>query len=417
MDEQKRDNIYSIWSGFMPELREKVKKIQKKCAKFGCDFIFEEIGEEIRVVEDKTDFDPETGKHPTYNLKFIIVHAEGTAVINGWQFVASVEHTEKGNIFSKALTDVEIPERYRCSDPYCEHCNSNRMRKGTFIVRNIESGEFKQVGHNCLMDYTHGMSASCASYFASLKEIFSEEEEKCPSGYGYREKYYDPREILLYTAETIRHFGFSKAENRGNSTRDVMTEFFDVDHGNTRYWEQEYIDSVREKMKSVGFDHDSDEANKMVDDALEWIGKQEATNDYMHNLKVVCSLDYATYDKFGLLVSLFPTFNRDLEIQEQRKLEAEQGKMSEHVGNIGDKVNVDVESVKCITSWTNSWDGYHEQTTYLWKIVGKDGNIFVWKTNKCMNEDKPPKSIKGTVKEHKVFREVKQTELTRCRIA
>lgn len=417
MDEQKRDNIYSIWSGFMPELREKVKKIQKKCAKFGCDFIFEEVGEEIKVVEDKTEFDPETGKHPTYNLKFIIVHAEGTAVINGWQFVASVEHTEKGNIFSKALTDVEIPERYRCSDPYCEHCNSHRMRKGTFIVMNIESGEFKQVGHNCLMDYTHGMSASCASYFASLKEIFSEEEERCPSGYGYREKYYDPREILLYTAETIRHFGFSKAENRGNSTRSAMTEFFDVEHGNTLYWKQEYIDSVREKMKSVGFNHDSDEANKMVDDALEWIGKQEAINDYMHNLKVVCSLDYATYDKFGLLVSLFPTFNRDLEIQAQRKLEAEQGKMSEHVGNIGDKVNVDVESVKCITSWTNSWDGYHEQTTYLWKIVGKDGNIFVWKTNKCMNEDKPPKSIKGTVKEHKVFREVKQTELTRCRIA
>ena len=414
MEEQKKENVYAIYAGFMGELRKKVEKIRKKCEKYGCDFVFEEIGEEIREVVDFTRIDPETGKHPKYNLKYIIVHAEGTAVINGWEFVASVEHTEKGNIFSKALTDIEIPTRYRCSDPFCEHCNSNRMRKGTFIVRNTESGEFKQVGHNCLMDYTHGMSASCASFFASLKSVFAEEEERMPSGYGYREQYFNTKEALRYAAETIRHFGYSKGENGADSTRGRMSDFFRCQHGGCAT--KEYTEAIRQIIIDVGFNADSDEATKMVADALAWLDTQEESNDYMHNLKVACTLDWTSYDKFGLLVSLFPTFNRELEREAQRKEEAEQGKASEYVGNIGDKVDVQIDAVRCITSWSNSYDGYHEQTTYVWKIIGKDGNIYTWKTQKWMDADKPPVSIKGTVKEHKEFREVKQTELTRCKV-
>ena len=55
-------------------------------------------------------------------------------------------------------------------------------------------------------------------------------------------------------------------------------------------------------------------------------------------------------------------------------------------------------------------------TTYLWKIVGKDGNVYTWKTSRWFDEDKAPAEIKGTVKEHKTFRDVKQTDLTRCKI-
>lgn len=99
---------YSIWEGFMNDLEKKVAKIQRKCSKFGCDFHFAKVGEEIREVEDFTRKDPETGKAPMkIKCKFIVVEAEGTAVINNWKFVASVEHTENGNIFSKAMTDVE----------------------------------------------------------------------------------------------------------------------------------------------------------------------------------------------------------------------------------------------------------------------------------------------------------------------
>jgi hypothetical protein len=408
---------YSVWEGFMGDLRKKVASIQKKCNKFGCEFHFAEVGEEIREVPDYTRKNPLTGKEPLMvACKFIICEAEGKAVVNGWEFVASVEHTEKGNIFHKAPTAIQIPERYRTSDTYCEHCNSHRHRKGTFLVVNTETGEFKQVGNNCLMDFTHGMSASYAAYMASLKTIFQEAEEKPVGGcWGWGHRYYETEEFLRYTAETIKHFGFSKS-NDSTSTKSRVMDFFNVAHGNTRYWEQKEIDRVRDLMDQVGFNPESDEAKEMVEKALTWISNQEATNDYMHNLKVVTSLDYTDEGKFGLLVSLFPTWDRELEKEAQRKAEAERGAASEFVGKIGDRVTVEIEAVKCITSWESCYNGYSTTTTYVWKIVGKDGNVYTWKTSTYMSEDNPPVSLKGTVKEHKIYREVKQTELTRCKV-
>lgn len=398
---------YSVYEGHMFDLMKKVDAIQNKCRKFDCDFHFAVVGEEIKEVKD---LDGNIVK-----CKFIIVEAEGTAVINGWEFVASVEHTEAGNIFSKALTNVEIPERYRNSDSICEHCNSNRMRKDTFIIRNTETGEFKQVGKSCLKDFTHGMSASTAAWFASIKEVFVE-AESLPVSSRYFERYFDTEEILLYIAETIRHFGYSKTDSR-NSTRDRMEDFFRVDHGMTRYMLEEEVERIRQTMKQVGFNHESKEAMEMVKGSVTWIQNQEATNDYMHNLKVATSLKYIPSRNFGLLVSLFPTFNRELEVQALRRKEAEQGRLSYHVGQVGDRLQIEVDSVKCITSWESCFNGYTTTTTYIWKITDKHGNVFTWKTSTWLDEEVPPKFIKGTVKEHNIFREVKQTELTRCKVA
>lgn len=398
---------YSIWSGHMESLKKKITTIQNKCKKFGCNFHFAEIGEELKEIQDLD------GNIVT--CRFIIVEVEGRFVINGWEFVARVEHTEAGNIFSKGIFNVEIPDRYRTTYPICEHCNSMRMRKDTFIVRNIETGEFKQVGKSCLKDFTGGLSATAATWLTSIKDVF-EEVEMVPISCGRRERYFDTEEVLQYIAETIRHFGYSKTENVGNSTKDRMERFFEVSHGMIRHIPEEIVEETRCLMKKVGFNHNSNEAIEMVNNAVEWIQEQENTNDYLHNLKTAALLKYTTYSRFGLLVSLFPAYDRQLEIETKRKQEMEQGKCSEHVGKIGDRIQIEVESVKCITSWGSSYNGCRHITTYVWKITGKDGNIFTWKTSTYLNEDIPPKLIKGSVKEHKIFRDIRQTELTRCRV-
>ena len=136
----------------------------------------------------------------------------------------------------------------------------------------------------------------------------------------------------------------------------------------------------------------------------------------MHNLKTACDLADTHYGRFGILASLFPTYNRELGIQAQREEKQKAESKSEYQGQVGSRLVVEVESVKCVTSWESTF-GYYPTTTYIWKITDKQGNIYTWKSSNWMDEENPPKTIKGTVKEHKVFREVKQTELTRCRIA
>lgn len=408
-------DTFSIWEGHMDDFRKKVKAVENKCRKYGCDFSYEEVGEEFKDVPTGQT-DPFTGKQISVKCRFIIVRCSGTAIINNWEFIASVEHTSAGNIFSKGLTTVEIPVRYRTAPCTCEHCKTNRIRKDTFIIRNTKTGEFKQVGKSCLRDFTNGMSASGMAWYASIKNIFTEVEERPVSGWSWHQKFYSTKEVLQFTAETIRHFGYRKTDSHGVTTKDLMTRFFNFTHGETKYWEKDFISETRNLMTTVGFNADSPEAVRMTEDALNWISSQEAVNDYMHNLKTVCSMDTVHSGRFGLLVSLFPTWNRELELQEKKRREMELGKNSKHVGQVGDRVTVDVESVKCVTSWESNF-GYYPTTTYIWKITGKDGNIYIWKTTKTMNEDLPPASIKGTVKEHKVFRDVNQTELTRCKIA
>lgn len=412
---------YAIYEGHMPALMKKITRIQNKCLKYGCDFHFAEVGEEFREVEDPTTLHPLTGKPIHRTCRFVLVEAEGTAIINDWQFIASVEHTEKGNIFAKAMTDVEIPERYRTGKPICEHCNSSRSRAYTFIVMNIITGEFKMVGKSCLMDFTNGLSANTAAWFTSLKTIFKEAEEEPIGSFSMGERYFETAEVLSYATETIRKFGYVRTnnDNYNTSTKVRTMDFLMVDKGMTRGMLEEEINRIKRDMEKVKFNPESPEVKETVAAALAWVQDQEASNDYMHNLKTVCSLKYSPWNRIGFLVSLFPTFNRDLEIQ-AKKAEAEakakaEAQVSRHIGSIGDRIQISVQSVKCLTSWENTF-GYYPTTTYLYKIVDAEGNVFTWKTSNFIDEGKILEAMVGTVKEHSEFRGVKQTVLTRCKI-
>lgn len=118
-----------------------------------------------------------------------------------------MEHTENGNII-RGTGIYEIPERYYTGKPVCEHCKSNRFRKNTYIVINSTTGEFKQVGKSCLMDFTNGLSAEAvASYIAFFEEVIRG-EQVLPG--GSFERYVEITEFLQYVTETVNKFGYVK---------------------------------------------------------------------------------------------------------------------------------------------------------------------------------------------------------------
>lgn len=400
---------YAILEANMERLTKKLTRIQNKCRKYGCDFHFAEVGEEIRKVKTETGY--------IQNARFVLVEAEGKAIVNGWKFIASVEHTHNGNIIRSAC-DVEVPARYYTSQPVCEHCQSRRYRKDTFIVMNEETGEFKQVGKSCLADFTHGMSAEgVASYIAFFDELIKGE---APMESGWGERYFDTTEFLQYVAETIRAFGYRKNDpySSERSTRDRASDYIVLNHGGFRgLYDATIRERLQEEMDSVSFNPDRPEIVKMAADARTWAMQQEETNNYMHNLITACKLDYVTHKHFGILASLFPTYNRELEYQarkaaEEAKRQAEMamGKNSVWVGNMKDRITISVQSFKCVTSWETEFG-----TTRIYKIVDETGNVFTWKTGTFLEDG--VKSITGTIKAHNEFRGVKQTELTRCRVA
>lgn len=391
---------YAILEANMGRLEKKLTAIQNKCEKFGCSFSYNKVGEEFRTLKNEKGIE--------YQAKFILVEAEGKAVLNDWMFIASVEHTSNGNIINSTGCGVEVPERYYTSESICEHCNSRRARKDTYIVMNQVTGEFKQVGKSCLKDFTCGMDASMISkYYSFFDELIKGE---APDGCGYVEPYYDSKEILSYAYECIKHFGYVKNGSFEKSTRDRAFDYWCVNHGFTRWIPDDVVAEYKQQMKDAGFNPESESTIKAVEDALAWIAQQEASNNYMHNLKVVCGSKYVSAKNAGIAVSLFPTWNKELEHQKEQEAKKVANSKSNHVGEIGQRITFKIASATCLTSWETEWG-----TTALYKIVDCSGNVFTWKTSVFPDFDKA-ETITGTIKAHSEFRDCKQTELTRCKV-
>lgn len=405
-------NQYAIFEENMERLQKKLTRISNKCSKFGCSFTFKEVGEEFREIKN------EKGKIVT--LRFVLVEVEGVARLNGWRFVASVDHTPNGNIINRADYGVEVPEKFYTTNTVCEHCNSNRARRNTYIVVNEETGEFKQVGKSCLADFTGGLSASnIASYYSYFNELVQGESVDC--GGGYR-RYYDKMEMLHFFAETIRHFGFVKksADEDGcrpyRPTADRAYDYYTIIHNefmgsDEGFWKQQ------QEMAAVNFNAESPEAISDTEAALAWLAEQDASGNYIHNLKTVCGMEFVSGRHFGILASLFATWKRETAREDERReweaKKTQQRKTSNYVGDIGERLTITIVSMECVTSWQTDYG-----ITRLYKMEDTFGNVLIWKSSKWIDLEKAELStVTGTIKDHTEFNGLKQTELTRCKVA
>jgi hypothetical protein len=82
--------------------------------------------------------------------------------------------------------------------------------------------------------------------------------------------------------------------------------------------------------------------------------------------------------------------------------------ISEYQGNIGDRISVILTVEKAI-----ALDGYYGPST-MHVMRDYDGNCYVWTTSARSWEEGTEHSITGTVKDHKFYKGIKQTVLTRC---
>lgn len=397
---------YLIPESAIDSLEIKLATIRRKCAKYGCEFSYSRIGETFK----KVDIQDETGQRTEVTIKAIEVEVSGTAIAeSGWKLAGKIEHLETGNLIH-SFSDVAIPDRYRSASPRCEHCNSDRHRKETYVLYHAENNSWKQVGSSCLKDFTGYVSAEMAAAIASVYTLFERVAED-RIYIASSPKYFDIESVMCYAIECVKHWGYHKAEEGHAATRNQV---IDLMHKHMKF---------PASIGAVTFDPMSTTNLQTFKDIRSRLLALDANDDYTNNLQVFLKAEDIPENGLGILVSAVPYYNNLIAREaEQRKLE--EASNSKFIGNIGQRLTVDIATVRLL----NIYDGYYG-STWRYQIIDAQGNVFMWdasnsiwdtfRVKDSLNGDVVeglPLQLVGTVKKHDEFRGIKQTWLTRCRV-
>ena len=95
----------------------------------------------------------------------------------------------------------------------------------------------------------------------------------------------------------------------------------------------------------------------------------------------------------------------------------EQKAISQHIGSIGDKIELDAVLEKSAWFEIPSFRGFGTDTMHIYTFRNESGDAIIWKTSKGLGIENGEKvHVKGTIKEHSEYDNEKQTVLTRCKV-
>lgn len=305
----------------------------------------------------------------------------------GWNFVASVESLDTGkNIFHGDTAG--IPSRFAFTGHSCEHCNQNRKRNSSFILRNGEN--FMQVGSTCINDFLGGNYLPVFSFLSNAREILRDFE-------SFGNASIDSVSVittLSAAAATIRENGFVKKtgyEGDGPRPTALLVESFLCD--------------VRNPKRFIPTITDADEAK--AEAVRDWLVNHEGTqSDYLQKLIDLAAASVVSIRNIGILASAIASYDREVE----RKTQA-LASPSSHVGTVGKRETFVVSLTGC-----KVLPDYGYGCSNLYSFKDEHGNVLKWKTQGNFNRSDTFK-ITGSVKKHSEWNGVKETELTRCKMS
>ncbi len=315
--------------------------------------------------------------------------------LNGWSFVGRIEHMvaeETGEPINLIYSspDEEVPALFHERPQICEHCNTLRLRRDTFIVR--KDAEYKQVGSTCLSDFL-GVDASSMLAYA---EIMSGLDGACGSDDMTEEDWGSMRQSRCYTLREVLLPAAAITLNSGYISRKAADEGYGKIP--TSEHVRNYITSRNdtERRKIIPDEWWTIRVEKLVEDTIQWLRDLASheladLDDYSRNLAAVVKINRCPWKAIGILGSAAYSLMRQVE-RNQKNADAQK---SQHQGSIKERITRTVTVV--MEKPYESMFG----TGVIYKFVDADGNRYLWfaTTNKNWSVGQNL-TIKGTVKAH-----------------
>lgn len=405
VDNQKQSPI--TVNGFIPsermgEFKRKIDVIQAQAHKLNLPAWDVTIGEEEwRPVRATVEDSSGRAISRTMQLEGSPVMIVGESpVLAGWKFLAKIDHGVGGNLV-KAMSDGErAPAEWHSCGPNCDHCGVSRQRNNTYMLKNVETDDVKQVGSSCISDFLgeqYRDPERIAAMYDHLMEIgreFDYDPEREPGGVGLSSYGVLPERLMAATLKIIQEDGGYISAEKAESLNCLSTG----DRLRAAFWSKRPI----EVTPDVG---NLEQAPKMV----RWLKEQKGTDSlWLRNIAYLADRPGIVCKDAGLFASGYVAWNREL----QRQLRSERG-AGDWVGECGAKISV--------PAILERRGGYETQFGYKSVLSFRDeeGNALTWQTQS------PPLGLvvgsnyrlMATVKGHGEYRGDKQTEIIRAKVA
>ena len=384
------ENTFMIPIAYMDKFEKKIEKLNKKAKQLNVDSIkVENLGVEIELrYEDQYEV-------PCYKIKI----SQGQDIkIDGYEFVGKLERNLGDTFLYNG--DENVPKAQK-EVRVCQHCNSNRARKLLYILKNSKD-EYITVGKSCLIDYIgHSEAEKVAKYYQELSLFFAL-DDMFLDGYGIGSV-----EPTLFSIDQILRTSIVSIKDRGYYKSDVEDNMpTKVDVYNIMFPKLKREKELNEEARLI--------PKKDIDEIKEVILSMELTSNYIENLHAIIKDGYVPYKFLGYASSIVPTANKELErIRLEKERIANEGNSS-YVGVVGEKIEVKaVFKRHSFYDYISNYTGQYE-TMHIYTFVDENGNNIVWKTGPNKDFEIGDRLIiKGKVKEHSEYKDVKQTILTR----
>jgi hypothetical protein len=338
----------------------------------------------VFIVEKKTN---------KLNKLYFEVSFEGDpAKINGWEFLGTIQHTNNGNLL-RAIPGKELPAQYRDIKPHCEHCNEKRTLRETFVL--MQDMTYKQVGRNCLRDFLgHDPAIALA-----LLNVLNEVRDSVKLGEG---PLLAPcQDVIEMNAAVALHVGFSK-DAPGLAW-------------NYLFPGKDFIESIRKgRHPDIRV---TDDARELAQKAISWINTKQDLNNFLHNVLVASKIPLIGYKENKLCGWVIGAYLKEVEKEKMAQTQAQIRRekyladkaLSKHVGIIGQRMDLQLKLKSKIL--------FGDLTLY--KFITPENEIITWLTTPKSLEEYPIAtefvSCKATIKQHREYKEVAETAVTRIK--
>lgn len=340
---------------------------------------------------------------------------------NNWAFGGSVEPSgvEGKNFVNVNLSGKDlgfiVPSKYFTADSCsCDYCKTNRKRNKTYLIFNQETGEWKQLGKECLKLFVTGIDVDAIATFESF--IKEAEDMANPSDeffYNRRFKFVKVADALAFACAVYRERGYLATRDFEGNANDLCNKNIVQRKLSRLYgYDSDFLNitnSARSKIDEIDLKIDSAIAREDVEVAVEMVSRFP-DDTYYNNLKVIVSNEYIPLNKLGFLVSIPKAIDR---YEEEKKRQEEKERLaaeSNYLGSVGEKISIHFISGREVACCETQFGLLH-----IYEFKDENGNTVVWKSSS--SKDIPENGVvTGTVKAHEEYDGVKQTVILRAKI-